>query len=98
GPEAFSSAGIEPAAVLNTMRFAIERRGSQRILRLTTQQPVNDPFVELLVELQWASGRLGREYTFLLDPPEYKSRGLAPAQKPKPVPAEPKPAPVEARP
>jgi pilus assembly protein FimV len=98
GPEAFSSAGIEPAAVLNTMRFAIERRGSQRILRVTTQQPVNDPFVELLVELQWASGRLVREYTFLLDPPEYKSRALALAQKPKPVPAEPKPAPVEAKP
>ena len=98
GQEAFSSAGIEPAAVLNTMRFAIERRGSQRILRVTTQQPVNDPFVELLVELQWATGRLVREYTFLLDPPEYKSRALALAQKPKPVPAEPKPAPVEAKP
>ena len=37
GPEAFSAAGIEPAAVLNTMRFAIERRGSQRILRVTTR-------------------------------------------------------------
>ncbi|HWM44644.1 MAG TPA: FimV/HubP family polar landmark protein [Burkholderiales bacterium] len=98
GPEAFSAAGIEPAAVLNTVRFAIERRGSQRILRVTTQQPVNDPFVELLVELQWATGRLVREYTFLLDPPEYKSRALALAQKPKPVPAEPKPAPVEAKP
>ncbi len=98
GLEAFSSAGIEPAALLNTMRFAIERRGSQRILRVTTQQPVNDPFVELLVELQWATGRLVREYTFLLDPPEYKSRALALAQKPKPVPAEPKPAPVEAKP
>ena len=59
---------------------------------------MNDPFVELLVELQWATGRLVREYTFLLDPPEYKSRALALAQKPKPVPAEPKPAPVEAKP
>ena len=98
GPEAFSAAGIEPAAVLNTMRFAIERRGSQRILRVTTTQAVNDPFVELLVELQWQSGRLVREYTFLLDPPEYKSRDLALAPKPKPAPAEPKPAPVEAKP
>ena len=84
GQEAFSAAGIEPSAVLNTMRFAIERRGGQRILRVTTTQPVNDPFVELLVELQWSSGRLVREYTFLLDPPEYKSRDLALAPKPKP--------------
>ena len=56
--EAFSAAGIEPGAVLNTMRFTIERRGAQRILRMTTTQPVNDPFVEVLVELQSGTGRL----------------------------------------
>jgi pilus assembly protein FimV len=89
--DAFEAAGIEPTALLNTMRFAVERRGSQRILRVTTTQPVNEPFVELLVELQWASGRLVREYTFLLDPPEYKARDtFAAAQKAKPAaPAQP---------
>ncbi|HEX6529769.1 MAG TPA: FimV/HubP family polar landmark protein, partial [Burkholderiales bacterium] len=89
--DAFSAAGIEPSALLNTMRFAVERRGSQRILRVTTTQPVNEPFVELLVELQWATGRLVREYTFLLDPPEYKARDtFAAAQKAKPAaPAQP---------
>src|SRR5688572_8603563 len=85
-PDAFSAAGIEPSAVLNTVRFAIERRGAQRILRMTTTQPVNDPFVEVLVELQSGTGRLVREYTFLLDPPEYKAReALAAAPKPKPA-------------
>ena len=88
--EAFTAAGIEPGAVLNTMRFTIERRGAQRILRMTTTQPVNDPFVEVLVELQTGTGRLVREYTFLLDPPEYKARdALAAPAKPKP--AAPKP-------
>ena len=89
--DAFAAAGIEPTALLNTMRFAVERRGSQRILRVTTTQPVNEPFVELLVELQWATGRLVREYTFLLDPPEYKARDtFAAAQKAKPAaPAQP---------
>ena len=90
-PEAFSAAGIEPGAVLNTMRFTIERRGAQRILRMTTTQPVNDPFVEVLVELQSGTGRLVREYTFLLDPPEYKARDAL-AAPPKPKPAAPKPA------
>ena len=81
--DAFTAAGIEPTAMLNTMRFAIERRGNQRILRMTTTAPVNEPFVELLVELQWSGGRLVREYTFLLDPPEYKSRqAIAAAPKP----------------
>jgi len=58
---------------------------------MTTTQPVNDPFVEVLVELQSGTGRLVREYTFLLDPPEYKARDAL-AAVPKPKPAAPKPA------
>jgi pilus assembly protein FimV len=108
--EAFEAAGIEPSAVLNSVRFAIERRDGRRILRVTTLQSVNEPFVELLVELQSQHGRLVREYTFLLDPAEYKARDtltaapppkpLAPAQPAAPPPLEPaKPAPeVEAKP
>jgi pilus assembly protein FimV len=101
GMDAFAAAGIEPAVLLNSLRFSVERRGNQRFLRVTTLQPVNDPFVELLIELQWNTGRLVREYTFLLDPPEYKSRDLAAAPpKPivKPAPVEPKPAPAEIKP
>ena len=72
--EAFAAAGIEPSAALNSLRFSVERRDGRRILRVTSLQPINDPFVELLIELQWQTGRLVREYTFLLDPPEYKAR------------------------
>jgi len=93
-PEAFAAAGIEVSHILSGMRFTVERRDGRPILRLTTPSPINEPFVELLVELQWATGRLVREYTFLLDPPEYKvppSIAAAP-----PVPAKPAaPAPVE---
>ncbi|HEU4353526.1 MAG TPA: FimV/HubP family polar landmark protein [Burkholderiales bacterium] len=96
--EAFEAAGIEPSAVLSTVRFAIERRDSRRIVRVTTSQPVNEPFVELLVELQWHNGRLVREYTFLLDPPEYKARdalAAAPVQRPPKPTAEVEAKPVE---
>jgi pilus assembly protein FimV len=75
--EAFAEAGIEPSHVLSTMRFAVQTRDGRRILRMTTQQAVNEPFVEVLIELQWGSGRLVREYTFLLDPPEYGVQGAA---------------------
>jgi pilus assembly protein FimV len=104
-PEAFAAAGIEPSHVLNGMRFTVERRDGRRFLRLTTPAPINDPFVELLIELQWSTGRLVREYTFLLDPPEYKAReAIAAAPPPPPKPAaveEAKPSPppaIEAKP
>ena len=100
--EAFTAAGIEPSHILSGMRFAVERRDGRRFLRLTTPSPVNEPFVEVLVELQWATGRLVREYTFLLDPPEYKAPqpiAAAPPAPPKPAVEEMKPAPaVEPRP
>jgi pilus assembly protein FimV len=87
-PEAFAEAGIEPTHVLSGMRFTVERRDGRHYLRVTTPTPVNEPFVELLVELQWSTGRLVREYTFLLDPPEYKARDAIAAVPPPP----PKPA------
>lgn len=99
-PEAFKQAGIEFNAALLGMRLSIERRNGRAFLKLTTAQAVNEPFLEMLVELQWNTGRLVREYTFLLDPPEYKgpqaiaAAPAAPAQ-PAAVPA-PAPAPAPA--
>ena len=107
--DAFEQAGIDVNPVLNTLRITIEHRDKRPYLRLATTQPVNDPFLDLLVELQWSGGRLVREYTFLLDPPEYRSRDramaaaappAAPVEKPAPA-AEQKPpaaAPAEATP
>ena len=96
-PEAFKQAGIEFNAALNSMRFAIERRDSRSFLRLMTSQPVNEPFLELLVELQWSTGRLVREYTFLLDPAEYKGPSTVAAAPAAPVaPSAPAQAPAAA--
>src|SRR5215218_7232947 len=103
GRDAFTAAGIEPNAILNSIRFNIQRRNNRPVLRVTSIQPVNEPFMEMLVELQWATGRLVREYTFLLDPAEYKGQQqamAAAAAKPVPVPVPvqpPAPAP-EAKP
>ena len=92
-PDAFEQAGIEINAVLNTLRISLERRDKRPFLRLTTSQPVSEPFLDLLIELQWPSGRLVREYTFLLDPPDYRSRQQAIAAAPLPPMAE-KPTPA----
>jgi pilus assembly protein FimV len=90
--EAFRQAGIELSSALVSVQFSIDKRGRRPLIRITTAQPVNEPFLDILVELQWASGRLIREYTFLLDPVEY--RGTAPAAA-APVPAA-RPAPAAA--
>ena len=93
--DAFKEAGIEISPTLLGVRINLDRRDKRPVLRLTTTQPVNDPFLDLLVELSWSSGRLVREYSVLLDPPEFQNRpaiAAAPPPPPKPAPAEERPA------
>jgi len=71
--DAFRKANIEYSGALLSVKFSIEQRGADRyVVVLSSTQPMNEPFLDLLVELDWTTGRLVREYTFLLDPPEYK--------------------------
>ncbi|MFN7668801.1 MAG: FimV family protein, partial [Burkholderiales bacterium] len=97
--QAFKQAGIEFNPALTTARFSLDKRNGRNIIRVTTTQPINEPFVDLLVELNWATGRLVREYTFLLDPPELRvgkaPEAIAPASTmPAPTPAQVSPAPA----
>ncbi|TCV90477.1 FimV/HubP family polar landmark protein [Sulfurirhabdus autotrophica] len=70
--EAYRDAKLERASVLSSLKFSVERKpGGQVYLRITSTAPVNDPFLDMLIELNWSSGRLLREYSVLLDPPGF---------------------------
>lgn len=66
--EAFRAANLPYSATAAAVRVSVDTRAARPVIRLSTVRPVDDPFLELLVELTWASGQLAREYTFLLDP------------------------------
>jgi pilus assembly protein FimV len=70
--EAFRQANIEFNPALFALRFTVEQRGGRQIIRISSMQPVNEPFVDMLLELDGGNSRLVREYTFLLDPPELR--------------------------
>ncbi|HEX7646977.1 MAG TPA: hypothetical protein VF450_06175 [Noviherbaspirillum sp.] len=76
--DTFRQTGIEYNPVLSSLRFAIDQRGGRRVIRVTSPQPVNEPFVDLLLELRSNDGRLVREYLFLLDPPGTGDAATAP--------------------
>jgi pilus assembly protein FimV len=80
-PEVFKVAGLEYPATLPKLNFQIDvRANGDSYVKLTSTQPVSEPFVSLLVELTWPSGKLLREYTFLLDPPGFKPEQPKPAE------------------
>ncbi len=69
-PEAFRLAHIDRQEALVNLRFAVDQRANgQPVIRISSTASVPDPFLDMLIELNWRSGRLVREYTVLLDPP-----------------------------
>src|SRR5262245_6876413 len=85
-PEASGGARIEYAGSLRLLRFSVEKRpNGQPYLKVTSSAPINEPFVDALIEVTWPAGRIQREYPILLDPPGYAQQkppvtsGAAPA-------------------
>ncbi len=108
--EVYSRAGMVRSALPSDLEIQLEGTGTNRLIRLTTQRPVREPYLGLLLEARWSAGRIFREYTILLDPPvafspersvaPVVSAPVAPTTRPAPAPVlAPEPArPAPARP
>ncbi len=78
-PDAFRAAGLEYSPAIANLQITLQRRPDGRyFLRLTSDRPVNDPFIDLILEANWASGRIVRDYTMLFDPPNLRQPGSQP--------------------
>lgn len=101
---AFRQANLEFNPALSALRFDLDRRGENSfVVRISSLNPINEPYLDLLLELTWATGRVLREYTVLLDPPALRAAPdvMAPvtsaqAAAPTPLPATPAPTPAPA--
>jgi len=71
-PDAFQAAKLHYSSALSGVQVKLERSPDGRAyLRVTSSSPINEPFLDLLIRAQWASGQLSRDYTLLLDPPGF---------------------------
>ncbi|SIQ07941.1 FimV/HubP family polar landmark protein [Marinobacterium stanieri] len=68
----YSVGSSELGRYLRDIQFQVlvSPEGAGRIL-LRSSEPVQEPFLNFMVEVNWPSGRLVREYTLLLDPPVF---------------------------
>lgn len=105
-PDAFRAAGLDYNPAMASLQVTLQRRNDGRAyIRISGDKAINDPFVDMILEARWASGRIVRDYTLLFDPP--RARQAAPGV-PTPAqiatqplaqrPASPAPAPVTAPP
>lgn len=69
--ENYESQGIERLAIHSNISVELQKNEKGfTVLKLRSIQPVPDPFLDLLIQVDSAKGRNYREYTVLLDPPE----------------------------
>ena len=77
--EAFRAAGMDLNAALAGIQIALQRRPDGRAyLTLVGNRPVGEPFRDMILEANWASGRIVRDYTLLFDPPNLRPAAPAP--------------------
>jgi pilus assembly protein FimV len=78
--ETFARYGLDWPSYLSSVTVARGRSADGReVLKIRSAESITEPFVTLLVEANWARGRLVREYTMLLDPPVFAPEQQRPA-------------------
>ncbi|AOE84441.1 FimV/HubP family polar landmark protein [Pseudomonas sp. TCU-HL1] len=104
--DAFEHAGVDRFLFLNDLRFSPVIRGAGSRIRVVSNKPVREPYLNFIIEVARPNGKLLREYTLLLDPPgSVFTAGAAPVSPVRSVsvatssspPVQPKPAPAAAQ-
>ena len=79
----FTAAGIDRPLHLSYLKFKVVEKGDgNAYIKVYSDRAIREPFLDFLVDIDWPSGRLLREYTLLLDPPIFAQRKAAPIQTP----------------
>jgi pilus assembly protein FimV len=77
--EAYKAARMARDASLEGLSLELQDRAGQRVLLLKGQAPAKAGFVDVLIELRWAAGRMVRDVGLLLGPAEGKQRNPLPS-------------------
>lgn len=66
--EEYQNIGLQyPGGIRFNFQF-VNEQGKQPFIDISTLRPIDEPFLTLLLEVSSASGKILRDYTFLLDP------------------------------
>jgi len=75
--EVYAEANLDYSAVLCSLRFSLERKGEGNLIRVTSEQVVNEPFLTILFEFTTSGNRMMRQVALLLDPPALSASPVA---------------------
>jgi pilus assembly protein FimV len=70
GEDVYRTYGVDRASFTSPLRFAlnVDDKGFATV-SVSTEQPLGEPFIDMVMEVRWPTGRAVRQFTLLLDPP-----------------------------
>ncbi|MGF1644664.1 MAG: FimV/HubP family polar landmark protein [Thiotrichales bacterium] len=77
--EVFRQVGIQRSAVVDQLAFKPTIVNGVPVIKVSSRGPVQEPFLNFVIEVVWSKGKLLREYTVLLDPPMLAGSDAPPA-------------------
>ncbi len=85
--EEFDRLGIDRPHYLTDLSFSVDLNTADgAVVKVRSLKPIREPFLDFIVQAQWPSGRLLREYTLLIDLPVFSGeQGAAPARSAPPT-------------
>lgn len=86
-PADFERNGVDRLYFYTEFKFEVDLQGpAGPVVKVTSRNPVREPYLNFLVEARWTAGRLLREYTLLMDLPTYDdNRSVSPVVAPRQV-------------
>lgn len=76
-PEVFNRVGVARPEFLGSLRFQPTVRNGKPVILVSSDVPIQEPFVNFLLEVSWPQGKLLKEYSVMLDPPVLMQPGNA---------------------
>lgn len=67
GADAYASAGVELSAPLRALSVAVQAEPTPAIV-ISSSTPINEPYLEIIIDADAGGQKLSRNYTVLLDP------------------------------
>jgi FimV-like protein len=68
---AYERAGLVYSNNLGFLKYKVKGDISKPYIHITSKENVTEPFINILLRLQWPKGEVYRAYSILLDPPDY---------------------------
>ena len=68
--QAYAAGNLDFSPVLKGLKVSLQRQSGGNIsVRLVGEQPVNEPVLQVLLDVRWSTGKMVRGFTLFIDPP-----------------------------